>query len=710
MKKILSIICIIALALSMTGTVWAEEDFSLPETPEEDYGIAPASVNDPSTWIPYEVTGGNIYFDPETQNIVGCDSSVTEAVIPAEIDGKAVRMIVSMKPTSGTSRLQKVVISEGISGIAGGAFYNLGKLTDIQIPDSVTEIGSAAFEYCSVLVNVNLPPKLTIISQQLFSDCSSITEINIPSGVKTIGNFAFQNCTSLEKVNIPDGVTNIGSYAFSGCRSLKTLYIPDSVSSIGYDALAGLESLESISVGENNPKYYSRDGVLFTKKLDYYDSYGFESLILYPMSKPDEIYTVPPLTIGNNGQRVGTAFRGNPYLKVLKFSSGESTRFGTIDSQIYELINLKEVHFPINTGIIDPGAFNGCYAITDVYYDGCAERWEKIKNSAGGNNGSLFAATVHFNENDHIIQGVELEVGENTSVAKFESESGKSYQYNTYYHSKPFSLMENSALVAMLDGNDLTVKVSMPGWDHIIYEFSRYNTVSTNTAEYTLEDVVPQSGETHIEVDLDILGSTAYLGDIYIDSYGNLRTKLGTGTNTYTVSGTGFPVDLPVHFGSADLVNAYGGELSDYEVEVYYVSNGEKVVVGRERMSAATPHEHIFGDEWKNDAQNHWHVCKKCSQTSAPEPHTLVNGVCAACGYVQPEHVHHFTCVGAEGVHWDQCDECGYTTNVRAHSIVDGRCSECGYSPAKTYDANGDGEVTLDDAIIVLKAAMKVLE
>ena len=690
MKKLLSIICILALALSMTGTVWAEEDFSLPDAPEEDYGIAPASVSDPSTWIPYEVTGGNIYFDPETQNIVGCDSSVTEAVIPAEIDGKAVRMIVSMKPTSGASRLQKVVISEGIFEIGEGAFRFCEMLSEIQIPDSVIEIGEAAFHCCESLTTVDLPPEITIIRDDLFSYCYRLVNVTIPNGVVTISRDSFYNCSSLEIIELPDTITGIGEWAFRNCSSLKKIDIPDTVKAILPNVFDGCSSLSAINVGENNKRYYSEDGVLFLGQRPN------GSLMIYPMAKPDEEYTVVGGFYRSGGSAVSEGgIIGNPYLRILKITK---ENWG-----IKNLPNLEEVHLPITTSI-GYGTFSQCYAITDVYYDGCAERWEKVKNSAGGNNGSLFAANVHFNENDHIIQGVELEVGENTSVAKFESESGKSYQYNTYYQSKPFSLMENSALVAMLDGNDLKIKVLMTGWDKVFY-----NGTATDTAEYTVKNVLPQSGTRTVSVDLYIMGTIASLGTISVDSYGNVSTKLGTGTNTYTVSGTGFPVDLPVHFGSADLVNAYGGELSDYEVEVYYISNGEKVVVGRERMSAATPHEHVFGDEWNNDAQNHWHVCKKCSQTSAPEPHTLVNGVCTACGYVQPEHVHHFTCVGAEGVHWDQCDECGYTTNVRAHSIVDGRCSECGYSPAKTYDANGDGEVTLDDAIIVLKIAMNVI-
>lgn len=679
MKKVISVFIILALALSLSGAVWAP---GAPDLPEAFGAVSsPESVSDPETWVPYAVTGGNIYFDPETQNIVGCDASVTEAVIPAEIDGKAVRMIVSMRPTSGSSQLQKAVVSDGILGIAERAFYSCGDLVEIQIPDSVTEIGERAFYYCRSLTSINLPPKITKIS-----------------------DYTFSYCTSLEKFAVSDNITDIGEHAFEYCTSLKNISISGSVRAIGYNALSHCDSLESIDVNENNTKYYSKDGVLFTRS---YGNYP-ESLALYPMAKPAEEYTLPSVEIEDyEGMPVADAFSGNPYLKVLKISGGsslDSRRY--VNGKISDLKNLKDVYLPIDTNVISSGMFSQCYAITDVYYDGCAERWEKVKNSAGGDNGSLFAANMHFNENDHIIQGIELEVGEDASVAKFESES-RTYNYNTYFRSKPFSLMENAPLVAMLDGSDLKVKVLMTGWDSITYELSRYNKETTNMAEHTIENVVPQSGETHIEVDLNMLGSVAYLGDIYVDSYGNIRTVLGTGKNTYTVSGTGFPVSFSIHFGSADLANAYGGELSDYEVEVYYISNGEKVVVGREKMSAAAPHEHVYGEKWLSDDQNHWHVCQKCSQTSVPEPHALVNGICSVCGYVRPEHVHNFKCVGAEGVHWDQCEECGYTTNVEPHKFENDVCTECGFKSVPQsyrFDLNGDGTLNISDGVIMQRA------
>ena len=39
------------------------------------------------TTISYAVEGGNIYFDPETGTITDCDTSVTRADIPGEIQG-----------------------------------------------------------------------------------------------------------------------------------------------------------------------------------------------------------------------------------------------------------------------------------------------------------------------------------------------------------------------------------------------------------------------------------------------------------------------------------------------------------------------------------------------------------------------------------------------------------------------------------------------
>ena len=45
------------------------------------------------TKIPYAVSGGNIYFDPNKGAVIDCDDTVTEATIPERIGGIKVEVI-----------------------------------------------------------------------------------------------------------------------------------------------------------------------------------------------------------------------------------------------------------------------------------------------------------------------------------------------------------------------------------------------------------------------------------------------------------------------------------------------------------------------------------------------------------------------------------------------------------------------------------------
>ena len=90
----------------------------------------------------------------------------------------------------------------------------------------------------------------------------SIQTIEIKEGIQSIGNNAFINCTKVTTVSIPKSVYSIGNYAFIGCLSLQ-----------------------SINVHQNNNRYLSHKGVLYTASSD--------ELIVYPPSKPETTYTIP---------------------------------------------------------------------------------------------------------------------------------------------------------------------------------------------------------------------------------------------------------------------------------------------------------------------------------------------------------------------------------------------------------------------------------
>lgn len=83
-----------------------------------------------------------------------------------------------------------VVLKEGTTAIAGGAFRYCENLTDITIPNSVTSIGSYAFEYCDSLTKITIPDSITSIDDFAFFCCNSLTEITIPYSVTKIGDYA----------------------------------------------------------------------------------------------------------------------------------------------------------------------------------------------------------------------------------------------------------------------------------------------------------------------------------------------------------------------------------------------------------------------------------------------------------------------------------------------------------------------------------------
>lgn len=143
--------------------------------------------------------------DDGTVEIIGYTGTVTELIIPSEIDGKKV------------------------TSIGDQAFYYTWDLADIEIPDSVTSIGIEAFYGCNNLTNITLSNNLTSINVAAFFGCSSLTKIKIPKSVTSIGDNAFQNCLGLKEIEFSEGLINIRPAAFYNCSGLSEIKLPKSV-------------------------------------------------------------------------------------------------------------------------------------------------------------------------------------------------------------------------------------------------------------------------------------------------------------------------------------------------------------------------------------------------------------------------------------------------------------------------------------------------
>lgn len=165
--------------------------------------------NAPDDWYPDDTDIGmedvvpstDFAFDAYSGTIIEYTGSGGDVVIPAKIDGVAVKCIGS------------------------SLFYDNQDITSVQIPEGITSIESTAFYYCENLSSVSMPGTL-----------------------EYIGDYAFYSCTALETVRIPAAVMAIDSSAFYYCEGMKQFTFEGVLPILGEDALEFYADSEVLQV------------------------------------------------------------------------------------------------------------------------------------------------------------------------------------------------------------------------------------------------------------------------------------------------------------------------------------------------------------------------------------------------------------------------------------------------------------------------------
>ena len=152
--------------------------------------------------------------------------------------------------TDTKSTVQKVVVGEGITGIGGNNFNNVGgnypELKEVTLSSTVTTIGEGAFLnsnieqmnfqnvtsigknafYKSAIKTVQLEKNNTVaIGEYAFSECDSLQSFTSEEGAVTLSGYSFQHCPSLESFACKGEVTEIPYAAFFNCPELKTFNV-----------------------------------------------------------------------------------------------------------------------------------------------------------------------------------------------------------------------------------------------------------------------------------------------------------------------------------------------------------------------------------------------------------------------------------------------------------------------------------------------------
>lgn len=319
---------------------------------------------------------------------------------------------------SNTNAFKDLVLPKSLKKIAFGAFNECESITSVVMPDSLTKLSDAAFANCTGLVEVTVSGKADMFEKEPFTGCvniqsfkvknnsknysalngvlynsdktellmypqgktggfvmpntvnsvreyafkdSKISSIIFSSSLEKVGKYAFRGCSELTgKLILPNSLRSIGDDSFWGCTGITELYLGDKTN---YESLADcFTSLQSISVSENNPKYISLDGVLYSS--DKTTICGYPSARTGVFTVPDGITTVAP----------GAFFYASLGGVVLPDSVT-----ALLDGAFAES-SIQYIEFSKNLEIIDDDCFHWCDNLRIL--SGNVSSLKKIGNSA----------------------------------------------------------------------------------------------------------------------------------------------------------------------------------------------------------------------------------------------------------------------------------------------------------------------------------------
>ena len=93
----------------------------------------------------------------------------------------------------------RLVVAEGVTEIAAGAYKGRVDIKEVVLPDSVVKVGDNAFYRCTGIVALHLPDTLRSIGHGAFQQCTGLATLHLPNTLQSIGDKAFLRCTRVPR-------------------------------------------------------------------------------------------------------------------------------------------------------------------------------------------------------------------------------------------------------------------------------------------------------------------------------------------------------------------------------------------------------------------------------------------------------------------------------------------------------------------------------
>ena len=190
------------------------------------------------------------------------------------------------------SIITRVIVGEGVAEIGAFAFRNFSNLTDIYLSDNITALYEGCFYNCRNLTRIHIPyggsdnsSNGLTCGADVFYGCEKLEKFDsyydgyvsedgrcyiddksrlvffaqgdltageyiLPDNVISIGTTVFKDVFNKQsiKITISDKTTSIGDGAFNGCKTLYMINLPNNLTRIGDSAFDGCEILNIVDV------------------------------------------------------------------------------------------------------------------------------------------------------------------------------------------------------------------------------------------------------------------------------------------------------------------------------------------------------------------------------------------------------------------------------------------------------------------------------
>lgn len=200
-----------------------------------------------------------IIINNELQCYVGVDTNV---VVPDGVTSIAGGAFYRMEAST-PCEIETVYLPETVVRIGTSAFRDCKNLRKVEIPNSVNYIGARAFYGCCKLSEIKLPDALTNIEEETFSGCT-LLDVEIPANIIKIGIAAFKD-TGLTRLTLHRGLFIIDPRAFENCKFETVEVLGDTLLPYGAQSFVNSQNFTKFVVSEDHLLYKEIDGCLYTK-------------------------------------------------------------------------------------------------------------------------------------------------------------------------------------------------------------------------------------------------------------------------------------------------------------------------------------------------------------------------------------------------------------------------------------------------------------